>query len=366
LFVCGASTGGAFRSTLELADALERRGHTTQVLIEAEGGSPRSRVAKRLLDAQVKLDRRAVTRLLDPVRRRIGARARAVEVPGHHLVSPVPENATARLACELRADAVIVSSIRRPAWRQMRNWCRTNQVLSVLYMRGMSELDQLDHPDGVPDLLLSNTQSVADLARRSGHLVTFVPSLVDLTNSATVTTREVALLVSPTEIQGIDIALTLAAARPDVRFVLQHSWSVAASDIERLNEQLAGLSNVEVRSRTSNPAEIYRDARILLAPHRIDNRPRVILEAQSNGIPALIRALPGLVHQMGDGGLAVDDEAEPHEWITAFARLWDDEATYAELSDKARRSAARPEQSEESIGSRFEASIEEALDRPME
>lgn len=314
----------------------------------------------------MKLDRRAVTRLLDPVRRRIGARARAVEVPGHHLVSPVPENATARLACELRADAVIVSSIRRPAWRQMRNWCRTNQVLSVLYMRGMSELDQLDHPDGVPDLLLSNTQSVADLARRSGHLVTFVPSLVDLTNSATVTTREVALLVSPTEIQGIDIALMLAAARPDVRFVLQHSWSLAASDIERLNEQLAGLSNVEVRSRTSNPAEIYRDARILLAPHRIDNRPRVILEAQSNGIPALIRALPGLVHQMGDGGLAVDDEAEPHEWITAFARLWDDEATYAELSDKARRSAARPEQSEEAIGSRFEASIEEALDRPME
>jgi glycosyltransferase involved in cell wall biosynthesis len=366
LFVCGASKGGAFRSTLELARALERRGHSTQVLVEAADVSIRARVAERLLDAEVKIDRVLVTGVLGPLRRRIGARAGTALVPSRHLVSPVPENAAAGLARKLGADAVIVSSIRRPAWRQIRNWCRTNDVLSVLYMRGMSELDQLDHGDGKPDLLLSNTRSVAELARRSDHVVTFVPSLVDLSGSATETTREVALLVSPTEIQGVDTALMLAAARPDVRFVLQHSWSLDAIDTERLNDRLARLSNVEQRSTTSTPAEIYRDARILVVPHRIDNRPRVILEAQSNGIPVLVRALPGLLDQMGDGGLAVEDTAEPDDWIGAFARLWDDEATYAELSTKARQWAARPEQSEESIIGRFEAIIEEAIDRPMD
>jgi glycosyltransferase involved in cell wall biosynthesis len=346
LFVSGASTGGAFRSSLELAEALERRGHSTAVLIET-GGSRRRRLAKRLLDFEVRLGGGRISRLLASVRRPLG--------------SPVPENAVPAVVREISAEAVIVSSIRRPAWRAIRNWCRGRGVLSVLYMRGVSELDQLDHPDGRPDLLLSNTSSVAETARRRGHTVTFIPSLVDLSRSATETTRTVALLVSPTELQGVDTALELAAARPDVTFALQQSWDLGTDEARRLQDRLTGLPNVELRPRTERPAEIYRDARVLLAPHRIDNRPRVVLEAQANGIPVIATAHPGIVDQMGDGGIAVAPGAGTDAWLSAFSSLWDDQANYDHLTVRARLWARRPEQDENALVDRFVTVLRSAL-----
>lgn len=364
LFVCGASTGGAFRSTLELAEALRRRGHAVEVLVEASDGSRQARIAKRILDAEARLGDGRLAALLGAARRRLGARCRRVSRPSVHHSSPLPENAAPALAERLGAQAVIVSSIRRPAWRQILAAARAHHRAGILYMRGMSELEQLHHPDAIPDLLLSNTRSIADVARAAGHRVEYVPSFVDLEPALTDTTREVALLVGPTKLQGVDTALMLAEARPDVRFAFQQSWTLSGEEQQELSRRIERCPNVEIRPRVSHPAAVYRDARVLLAPHRVDNRPRVIIEAQANGIPVLASARPGLVDQMGRGGIAVPVDASDREWIDVFSRLWDDEITYLDLSEQSRSWARRREQDEEVIVSRLEKILEQAIASP--
>jgi glycosyltransferase involved in cell wall biosynthesis len=85
----------------------------------------------------------------------------------------------------------------------------------------------------------------------------------------------------------------------------------------------------------------------------VDNRPRVIAEAQANGIPAIVADSPALVEAVGDGGLlvALDDL---DGWCRALRSVWDDAAVYQALTDEARRHSLRGEISASSVAARFD------------
>ena len=83
--------------------------------------------------------------------------------------------------------------------------------------------------------------------------------------------------------------------------------------------EAARLPNVGFRPRTTDLGIIYRDARVLFVPHRVDNRPRVVVEAQANGIPVVASRYPGLVEAAGPGGVFVDPDAPEEAWIDAVA-----------------------------------------------
>ena len=93
---------------------------------------------------------------------------------------------------------------------------------------------------------------------------------------------------------------------------------------------------------------------MLLVPHRVDNRPRVVLEAQTNGIPVVASDHPGLVESVGPGGRIVPDVDDPAPWVAALREVWD-EPVHSEVVAAARAHAARPEVSPDAIVDRFEA-----------
>src|SRR5204862_6869191 len=125
----------------------------------------------------------------------------------------------------------------------------------------------------------------------------------------------------------------------------------------------AGLPNVEFRPRTTDLGTVYRDARLLFVPHRLDNRPRIVAEAQANGIPVVASNHPGLVEAVGPGGVLVHPDAPDTEWIEAVGRLWDDTALYQRLVDAALGHAARPEIDPEVVTSRFEEAVRQLVAR---
>ena len=92
-------------------------------------------------------------------------------------------------------------------------------------------------------------------------------------------------------------------------------------------------------------------------PHRVDNRPRVILEAQDNGIPVVASDYPGLVESVGAGGTIVPDVDAAAPWVTAIGALWDDPDAYAATAAAASEHARRDEVNPDRIVERFEALV---------
>ena len=122
-----------------------------------------------------------------------------------------------------------------------------------------------------------------------------------------------------------------------------------------LLDRAAQVPNVEVRPFTDRLATLFADCRVLLVPHRVDNRPRVVLEAQASGIPVVASAQPGLVESVGPGGVIVEDTDDPAPWVEAIGALFDDPARYESVATAAREHAQRAEVDPERIAERFEA-----------
>jgi glycosyltransferase involved in cell wall biosynthesis len=85
----------------------------------------------------------------------------------------------------------------------------------------------------------------------------------------------------------------------------------------------------------------------------MDNRPRVILEAQAHGIPIIAHDWPGLREAVGDGGLLLERDADVAAWTSALRSVWGDRSEQERLSEAARRHAARPEVDPDAIVSKF-------------
>jgi glycosyltransferase involved in cell wall biosynthesis len=342
MFVSGTSVGGAARSTHELAEKLAGLGHEVAVLMKTEGHALRTLVYEKQLDLWTKLHGRPPSGLVRFLMNRMGEVPRTGNgQPYPTWRSVFPENALRRVIGAFNPDIVVVNSILRPAWRAIREKLRASGVPSVLYLREESALGHLSISNAPPDLLLANTESFANDARRLGFTALTIPSVIDLRKCSIDSSREKVLLVNPILSHGVEIGWKLARARPDLSFVFQESWPLRRRTASRLAARAAEAGNVEFRRATQDPRAIYRDAAVLLAPHRVPNRARVVVEAASNGIPSITSSVAGLVEIVGSGGIVVDVEAAIGAWHAALSRVWDDPMTYAELTSRAKQQANR-------------------------
>jgi glycosyltransferase involved in cell wall biosynthesis len=359
LFVSTTRVGGSGLSQRQLAARLIARGHRVVILADPEEGHRLIRyLYKRQVNLSTKLRGHAVRPLLLALQRPLGRRA--VPAPEYDVpvfFSPVPEHAYRILRRRFSPDVVVASSIDRVSWRRLRAQLCADRTPSVLYLREDNAHGHLSITKAPPDLLLANAGSLAERARAAGFECLMIPSAIETAATRVKSTRSRVLFINPLPSHGVDRLWAVARARPDIPFAVQESWPLSESARAEVLAGTAGLPNVEFRLRTADLGVIYRDARLLFVPHRLDNRPRVVAEAQANGIPVVASGYPGLVEAVGPGGVLLDPDAPDAAWIDAIGRLWDDANHYGRLVEAALGHAARPEIDPEVVTSRFEEAI---------
>jgi glycosyltransferase involved in cell wall biosynthesis len=360
LFVSGTSTGGSARSTEELAARLHGRGHHVATLMacrprpvpgQIEGG----RGPYAVLAAQA-------ARVERVFGQRFGGRPSLAEhsaYPKWHARFPA---ACLSTVCEQhRPDVVVVTSLDHRAWQSVRTQLAVAGIACVLYVRAEDTVRRLAEGPP-PGLAVSNAHALAGAARELGIAPVVVPSVVELDRCRVESMRERVLFVNPIAMRGLGTVLAMAGARPAIPFVVHETAVLDRRDRARLRAQVGALANVEVRAPVADPRALYRDARILLAPYLVSNRPRVVLEAQSNAIPVLAADVPGLRECVPPGGLLVPPAAPVEEWVQALDELWDDPSRYAEVAAAAKRHSVRAEVEPAAVAARFEEALSGLLE----
>jgi len=256
---------------------------------------------------------------------------------------------------------VVVSSMGVTAWRQVRAELAAARIPSVLYLREERGLLHLSLSHAPPDLLLTNARALTDECAALGYPAETVPSIVMLDNSRVDSTRTRVVYINPVRIQGVDIALALAEARPDVPFLFQEWWPLPDDERKHIEDRLRPLPHAELRRPVTDPKLLYVDARALLAPFRFNGRSRLVLEAQSNGIPVLGSDRPAVAESIGAGGVLVGVDEPTEVWAAGLSELIDDPDRYQAYCAAALEHAGRPEVDPDLIVARFERLLTELV-----
>lgn len=361
LFVSSTTKGGSGRSQRELARKLIERGYELCFLVDDGRPAPTlRRVYGQLSDISARLQGHSGGRLARWLEGLPGRRAHSVMIEGQAtLVSPVPQNALATVLRSVHPDVVIINSMERWAWKRVYDRCHVQGVPTVLYVR---ETDSLDHmaSGAKPTRLVANAESLVDELRSRGFECSFVPSVIDVGVTRTESTRQVALAINPVLTRGGDIVFAVAARLPEIQFVVQESWPLAADELAQVERRVAMLPNVTFRRSAPPGPQLYGDARVLLAPYRVDNRPRVIAEAQANGIPVVAADVPALTEAIGEGGITVEGE-DINAWCNVLRSLWEDSGKYAALASAAAANSRRPEIDPDQVTNSFEEVLRQAV-----
>lgn len=356
LFSSGVDVGGAPSSTIELARRLSERGHRVGVILGS--GRPGGWLHQNLHKAAIKLRMslgwtwpRALVRPFG----RVGPPP--IEEAGIVIWRrPNAANALRPLIRSFRPDVIIANSHLREHLRWMLADARREGIPLALYMREEHSISHLLISRLDLDLVLANSMHLAEEAAAAGYECHFIPSIIDLSALTVDSSREAVTLINPVPENRPQIMRALAIRRPDVQVVLQESWPLDADWQAELKSWTSQCPNLIFRSRTADPREIYRDARLLVAPYP-SGRPRVVLEAQHNAIPVVALAQPALVEAVGDGGVFVALETGIDGWVDTIVNTLNDTAAYARLSSQALKHAQREEIAPEAIAGRFEEAL---------
>ena len=366
LFVSGTSVGGAARSTYELCELLAAQGHDIETIMTTDEATQTIARYKRVLNASVKIAESRWLRFLAPVadrlRSRVGIKRESVEASTFRADRcAIPENLVVPRLLADPPDVVVVNSVERPAWRHIRATCIERKIPTVFYVRESSGVRHFTNPPALPDLLLANAEAHADEARALGLECHVVPSVVDTQRCRTTSSRSRVVFVNPVPLYGIDLALDIAAACPEIPFTFVESWPLTDNARSELQRRCHELGNCELLGYQDDPKKIYQDAKLLLMLCTVPSRPRVIPEAQANGIPVIAVDRPGHGEAIGDGGILVNPEATLEEWAAGIRTLWNDDVAYDEWSARALRHASRHDAAPAVVVQRFEKLVSTIL-----
>ncbi|HYM31123.1 MAG TPA: glycosyltransferase [Candidatus Cybelea sp.] len=348
LFVTGDehlpdNEGGARRTAHYLCLGLQAKGHVVQMLAATLPGDEETRRG--------------------PGRYRITRSGSRDSTLGYPVVRRTkPWNAIPDVIAEFGPSVAIVQTGSRfeMAWS-----CVEAGTPTIIYLNDV-EMNELFRRNAGPRYFKLNHPLIRYVANSNftaeryrglfGIELLVIPPLVPPEIYQTPSRRECAVFVNPAEIKGLDVALRLARARPDIPFEFVLSWGIKGAEIATLRDKVRSLPNVALRERTEDMRDVYAGARVLLVPSRWDEAwGRVVSEAHVSGIPALASRRGGLPESVGPGGILVDPDAGPAHWLAALSRLWDDTENYDRLVRSAIEHSERPEMQPESILRRFEA-----------
>jgi len=213
-------------------------------------------------------------------------------------------------------------------------------VPTVLYAHGTDFVD-LPSPER-PDYISNSCFTAARLKARYGVASAVIPPLILPERYRVESHRRAVLFVNPHPAKGVEIALGLARARPDIPFIFVESWPLKPQMRAHYRAQAARCPNIRWQAPVADMRRLYREARLVLVPSLCDEAwGRVASEAQVSGIPVLASRRGGLPESVGPGGVLVDPQHGVEAWVEGLSRMWDDPLMYDTLSAKARMHSLR-------------------------
>jgi glycosyltransferase involved in cell wall biosynthesis len=137
------------------------------------------------------------------------------------------------------------------------------------------------------------------------------------------------LFVNPVREHGVELALALAAALPEVPFTFVEPWGLAPQWRAACFERALACGNIEWLPRSTDTGAALARARLLLLP-RADEPGgcRLVVEAQRAGVPVLASDRGDLREQVGQGGRVLPLDAPLEDWRAAVTDILADHASY--------------------------------------
>lgn len=196
----------------------------------------------------------------------------------------------------------------------------------------------------VPDpaiLYLSNSEFTAQRWRAlCGINSIVVPPLVLPERYFVNTQGDHVLFVNPTPIKGVEIMFALAAACPDVPFLVSESWGLDPQWRGYCLQRAANLPNIAWSAPTRDMRTVYARSRTLLMPSLWEEAyGRTVVEAQINAIPVVASNRGALPDTVGAGGILVDAHGPISQWEDALRMAYTPSPAFDLLSERARHQA---------------------------
>lgn len=295
-----------------------------------------------------------------PHRLRLAWRGRGSFVRDNTLGYPVfraryPSVAVRELVRDIIPDVAIIQA-GRPL--SLAGDFRASGVPCVVYLRD-ADFGRLGGPlfEGPEVCYVASSRDLADrFAAAFGIVPVCIPPLVRPERYKVESVRKNVTFVCPLPQKGLEVALGLAAGRPDIPFVFAESWSLPAKYRRSLERRIRQAGNITLHRWTLDVRNVYRSAKLVLVPSQLPHGEgwgRVVSEAQVSGIPVLASNQGGLPESVGGGGILVDGDAELSHWEAALARMWDDPAEYGRLSKLALEHSRRADFQPATIATRL-------------
>lgn len=148
------------------------------------------------------------------------------------------------------------------------------------------------------------------------------------------------LFVNPTQIKGVEIMFALAAACPDIPFLVAESWGLSPQWRAYCMRRARALPNIEWTPPTRDMRALYARTRTLLMPSLWEESfGRTVVEAHINAIPVVASTRGALPQTVGAGGVLVDAHAPIAQWERALRLAYMPSPQFDQLSEQARHQA---------------------------
>jgi glycosyltransferase involved in cell wall biosynthesis len=242
-------------------------------------------------------------------------------------------------------------------------------IRAIVYHNGLGfdswpAMDPAAHPDRLPIAgYLSVSQFTANRFRaRYGIDTEVIPPIVRAERYRTDRRPKYVTFINPVAVKGVDVALAIAARRPEIPFCFVKGWPLSVIKQMQLKSRLRQLPNVVFHERgLADMKAVYSETRVLLVPSQWEAETwgRVASEAHCSGIPVVASDRGGLPESVGPGGVIIRFDAPVEHWINAVDRLWNDDRYYGQKSAAALDYSRRPALD---TGHQI-AALETALDR---
>jgi glycosyltransferase involved in cell wall biosynthesis len=318
------ASGGVQSSTHFLATALQARGHQAEVLAPLYGEGwfgLQARLRLKLTGQGFATDRQ----LGYPVHR-----------------AWFPEAAVPALLRTSRPDIAVVQCHRTVAIGKA---LAAAGVPLVVYLRNVEFAELGGDPRDLPGarFIANSAFTARRYADAVGLTATVIPPMIERRLYETTPDGDLVTFIGPVPAKGLDRAIEIAAACPDIPFLFVESWLLAPDQLQALQDRIAPLPNIRFQPRSPDMKAIFRRTRVLLAPSQWEEAwGRVASEAHCSGIPVVGSSRGGLPEAIGPGGIVLDYDAPLADWVGAVRSLWSDPVAHAAASDAARNYSRRP------------------------